>query len=80
MHLLQLDTQSILATGAPDLTAAPAESGVGHQDFTVQQMQAWVDMLAFSARVSVHLVQKKLQALQLAFRTSTLIQDGVHQS
>ena len=39
-----------LATGAPDLTAAPAESGVGHQDFTVQQMQAWVDMLAFSAQ------------------------------
>jgi hypothetical protein len=37
------------ATGAPDLTAAPAESGVGHQDFTVQQMQAWIDMLAFAA-------------------------------
>jgi pimeloyl-ACP methyl ester carboxylesterase len=37
------------ATGAPDLTAAPAVSGVGHQDFTVQQMQAWVDMLAFAA-------------------------------
>ncbi len=39
-----------LATGAPDFTAAPAESGVGHQEFTVQQMQAWVDMLAFSAQ------------------------------
>ena len=38
-----------LATGAPDLAAAPAESGVGHQDFTVQQMQAWINMLAFAA-------------------------------
>jgi hypothetical protein len=39
-----------LATGAPDLTALPAQSGVGHQDFTVQQMWAWVDMLAFAAQ------------------------------
>ena len=38
-----------LATGAPDLAAAPAESGVGHQDFTVQQMQAWINMLSFAA-------------------------------
>ena len=39
-----------LATGAPDLAAVPAQSGVGHQDFTVQQMWAWVDMLAFAAQ------------------------------
>jgi hypothetical protein len=37
------------SAGLPDLAAAPAESGVGHQDFTVQQLQAWVDMLAFAA-------------------------------
>lgn len=39
-----------LATGAPDLTAAPAVSGVGHQSFTTKQMKAWVDMLAVAAR------------------------------
>jgi hypothetical protein len=38
------------ATGAPDLTAAPAESGVGHQTFTTKQMKAWVDMLAVAAK------------------------------
>ena len=38
-----------LATGAPNLEAAPAASGVGHQDFTVQQMEAWINMLAFAA-------------------------------
>ncbi|CAN2219226.1 hypothetical protein MCEMRE185_01180 [Candidatus Nanopelagicaceae bacterium] len=38
------------ATGAPDLTAAPAVSGVGHQTFTTKQMKAWVDMLAVAAK------------------------------
>jgi hypothetical protein len=38
------------ATGAPDLKAAPAASGVGHQTFSKKQMKAWVDMLAISAR------------------------------
>ena len=38
------------ATGAPDLTAAPAVSGVGHQSFTTKQMKAWVDMLAIAAK------------------------------
>jgi len=38
------------ATGAPDLTAAPAASGVGHQDFTTKQMKTWVDMLAIAAK------------------------------
>jgi hypothetical protein len=39
-----------LPTGAPDLTAAPAVSGVGHQTFTTKQMKAWVDMLAVAAK------------------------------
>ena len=39
-----------LATGAPDLTATPAASGVGHQTFSVKQMKAWVDMLAVAAK------------------------------
>jgi hypothetical protein len=38
------------ATGLPDLKAAPAASGVGHQTFTKKQMKAWVDMLAVAAR------------------------------
>jgi hypothetical protein len=38
------------ATGLPDLTAASAPSGVGHQSFTTKQMKAWVDMLAVAAR------------------------------
>jgi hypothetical protein len=39
-----------LPTGAPDLTAAPAASGVGHQTFTTKQMKTWVDMLAVAAK------------------------------
>ena len=39
-----------LPSGAPDLAAAPAVSGVGHQTFTTRQMKAWVDMLAVAAR------------------------------
>jgi len=38
------------ATGLPDLTAASAPSGVGHQSFTTKQMKAWVDMLAVAAK------------------------------
>jgi hypothetical protein len=38
------------ATGAPDLKAAPAVSGVGHQTFSTKQMKAWVDMLAVAAK------------------------------
>lgn len=37
------------AAGLPNLSAAPAPSGVGHQTFTADQMNAWVHMLAFSA-------------------------------
>jgi hypothetical protein len=39
-----------LASGAPDLTAAPAASGVGHQSFTTKQLKTWVDMLAIAAK------------------------------
>jgi hypothetical protein len=39
------------ATGAPDLKAAPAVSGVGHQTFSTKQMKAWVDMLAVAAKL-----------------------------
>ena len=38
------------AGGAPDLTAAPAASGVGHQTFSKAQTMAWVRLLATSAR------------------------------
>lgn len=37
------------AGGAPDLTAPKAVSGIGHQDYTIAQMQAWVTMLALAA-------------------------------
>ena len=39
------------SAGLPDLTGAPAASGVGHQSFTTKQMKAWVDMLAVAARL-----------------------------
>lgn len=38
------------AAGAPDLTAAPAVSGVGHQTFSKAQTMAWVRLLATAAR------------------------------
>ena len=38
------------AAGLPDLTAAPAPSGVGHQAFTKKQTKAWVDMLYVAAQ------------------------------
>jgi hypothetical protein len=37
------------AAGLPDFTAAPAPSGVGHQNFTLKQMMAWVKILAHAA-------------------------------
>ena len=37
------------AAGTPDFTAAPAPSGVGHQNFTLKQMMAWVKILAHAA-------------------------------
>ena len=33
------------AQGLPDLSGPPAESGVGHQNFTLKQMMAWVRIL-----------------------------------
>jgi len=51
MYALTPDTYTkFTATGAPDLKAAPAVSGVGHQTFTTKQMKAWVDMLAVAAK------------------------------
>lgn len=38
------------AAGAPDLTAAAAVSGVGHQTFSKKQTMAWVRLLAISAQ------------------------------
>lgn len=52
-----------LATGAPDLTAAPAVSGVGHQDFTLKQMNIWVDMLAVAARTGRVPTKAYIQAI-----------------
>jgi hypothetical protein len=38
------------ATGAPDLTAPVAISGVGHESFTKNQLMTWVRILASSAK------------------------------
>ena len=38
------------ATGAPDLTAPMATSGVGHESFTKEQLMTWVRVLASSAK------------------------------
>jgi hypothetical protein len=38
------------ATGAPDLTAPVAVSGVGHESFTKAQLMTWVRVLASSAK------------------------------
>lgn len=38
------------ATGAPDLTAPAAISGVGHESFTKAQLMTWVRVLASSAK------------------------------
>jgi hypothetical protein len=37
------------AAGLPDFAAAPAPSGVGHQNFTLRQTMAWVKILAHAA-------------------------------
>jgi hypothetical protein len=37
------------AQGLPDLSGPPAESGVGHQNFTLKQMMAWVRILDHAA-------------------------------
>ena len=37
------------AAGLPDFAAAIAPSGVGHQNFTLKQMMAWVKILAHAA-------------------------------
>jgi hypothetical protein len=37
------------AAGLPDFTAPAAPSGVGHQNFTLKQMMAWVKILAHAA-------------------------------
>jgi hypothetical protein len=37
------------AQGLPNLSGAPSPSGVGHQNFTLKQMMAWVKILAHAA-------------------------------
>jgi len=37
------------AAGLPDLAGAPSPSGVGHQNFTLKQMMAWIKILAHAA-------------------------------
>ena len=37
------------AQGLPNLSGPPAPSGVGHQNFTLKQMMAWVKILAHAA-------------------------------
>ena len=37
------------AAGLPNLAGAPSPSGVGHQNFTLKQMMAWVKILAHAA-------------------------------
>ncbi len=51
------------AAGAPDLTAAPAESGVGHQTFSKAQTMAWIRMLATAARTGKVPGERTLTAL-----------------
>ena len=51
MYALTPDIYTVFtATGAPDLTAPIAPSGVGHQSFTKLQLMTWVRVLASSAR------------------------------
>jgi pimeloyl-ACP methyl ester carboxylesterase len=51
MYALTPDTYTkFTATGAPDLTAPVAISGVGHESFTKEQLMTWVRVLASSAR------------------------------
>ncbi len=62
------------AAGAPDLTAAPAVSGVGHQTFSKAQTMAWVRMLATAAHTgkipsekAVETIAKKVPYLNTDF-------------
>jgi hypothetical protein len=51
MYALTPDTYTkFTATGAPDLTAPVAISGVGHESFTKEQLMTWVRVLAISAK------------------------------
>jgi hypothetical protein len=51
MYALTPDTYTkFTATGAPDLTAPIAVSGVGHESFTKEQLMTWVRVLASSAK------------------------------
>ena len=51
MYALTPDTYTqFTATGAPDLTAPMATSGVGHESFTKEQLMTWVRVLASSAK------------------------------
>jgi hypothetical protein len=51
------------ATTAPDLTAAAAVSGVGHQSFTTKQTMAWVRLLAISAQTGKVPSERSLQLI-----------------
>jgi hypothetical protein len=62
------------AAGAPDLTAAAAVSGVGHQRFTTLQSMAWIRMLATAAHTgkipsekAVETIAKKVPYLNTDF-------------
>jgi hypothetical protein len=51
IYALTPDTYTkFTATGAPDLTAPVAISGVGHESFTKAQLMTWVRVLASSAK------------------------------
>jgi pimeloyl-ACP methyl ester carboxylesterase len=51
MYAITPDTYTqFTATGAPDLTAPVAISGVGHESFTREQLMTWVRVLASSAK------------------------------
>ena len=53
------------ATGAPDLTAPVAISGVGHESFTKDQLLTWVRVLASSAKTG-KVPSQKVMASYLA--------------
>jgi hypothetical protein len=51
MYAMTPDTYTkFTATGAPDLTAPVAVSGVGHESFSKDQLMTWVRVLASSAK------------------------------
>jgi hypothetical protein len=51
------------STGAPDLTAPVAESGVGHQTFSKAQTMAWVRLLAISAQTGKVPSERSIQLI-----------------